>query len=284
MNPWKDCYSSTARYSAKGRIGKEETGSVDSFELVGVGGDYEVLHPFSYESGGFLSKEESGRASIVLNTQMAWNLFRSYEVLGAFVEINGTIYSVVGVVNDGTDMLSETVGTTKPRAYVQFSQLAALGNNGEVPQTTAEVNSTLTEEQLAVTCYEALLMDPINNIAYNDLVKAMTDSIGYTEDTSRLLVINNTGRFNVVSLFKKYFPLKKSYVGGEGLDVPYYERSARLAEQYVVFWAEALAVGIVLVIVGGCNIYAILHGKTPRHKKQDAEDDDEFETADEKTR
>ena len=98
------------------------------------------------------------------------------------------------------------------------------------------------------------------------------------------MLINNTDRFNVISLYKKYFPLKKSYAGGDGISVPFYERSARLAEQYVVFWAEALVVAIFFVIVGGCNIYAIFHGKDPRHKKEEAEDDDEFETADEKTR
>lgn len=284
VNPWKDCYSTTATYAAKGMINKEETGSVDSCELVGVGGDYAALHPFIYESGGFLQQDEPGRLSIVLNTQMAWNLFRSYQVLGAFVEINGTIYSVVGVVNDGTDELSETVGATKPRAYIQFSQLASLANGGFMPTNSMETDSAVKEEDLAITCYEVLMMDPIKNIAFNDLKKALSDTVSYSEDTSKLVLINNTDRFNVISLFKKYFPLKKSYVGGDGISVPYYERSARLAEQYVVFWAEALVVGIFFVIVGGCNIYVIIHGKKPRHKTEEAEDDNEFVEADEKTR
>ena len=284
VNPWKDCYSTTATYAAKGMINKEETGSLDSCEIVGVGGDYASIHPFIYESGGFLQQDEPGRLSIVLNTQMAWNLFRSYQVLGAFVEINGTIYSVVGVVNDGTDELSETVGATKPRAYIQFSQLASLANGGFLPTNSMETNSAVKEEDLAITCYEALMMDPINNIAFNDLKKALTDTVSYSEDTSKLVLINNTDRFNVISLFKKYFPLKKSYVGGDGISVPYYERSARLAEQYVVFWAEALVVGIFFVIVGGCNIYVIIHGKKPRHKTEEAEDDNEFVAEDEKTR
>ena len=284
VNPWKDCYSTTATYAAKGMINKEETGSLDSCEIVGVGGDYASIHPFIYESGGFLQQDEPGRLSIVLNTQMAWNLFRSYQVLGAFVEINGTIYSVVGVVNDGTDELSETVGATKPRAYIQFSQLASLANGGFLPTNSMETNSAVKEEDLAITCYEVLMMDPIKNIAFNDLKKALSDTVSYSEDTSKLVLINNTDRFNVISLFKKYFPLKKSYVGGDGISVPYYERSARLAEQYVVFWAEALVVGIFFVIVGGCNIYVIIHGKKPRHKTEEAEDDNEFVAEDEKTR
>ena len=284
VNPWKDCYSTTATYAAKGMINKEETGSVDSCEIVGVGGDYASIHPFIYESGGFLQQDEPGRLSIVLNTQMAWNLFRSYQVLGAFVEINGTIYSVVGVVNDGTDELAETVGATKPRAYIQFSQLASLANGGFMPTNSMETDSAVKEEDLAITCYEVLMMDPIKNIAFNDLKKALSDTVSYSEDTSKLVLINNTDRFNVISLFKKYFPLKKSYVGGDGISVPYYERSARLAEQYVVFWAEALVVGIFFVIVGGCNIYVIIHGKKPRHKPEEAEDDNEFVAEDEKTR
>ncbi|MBR3033708.1 MAG: hypothetical protein IKH92_11895, partial [Clostridiales bacterium] len=122
-----------------------------------------------------------------------------------------------------------------------------------------------------------LLMDPIKNIAYNDLVQAMGDTIGYSEDKSELQVFSNTSRFHVTSLWKKYFPLKKSYTGGESLQIPYYERSARLAEQYVVFWAEFLVVGIVLVIGGGGYIYAIFHGKETRHKREeDSEDEHEI--------
>ena len=117
-------------------------------------------------------------------------------------------------------------------------------------------------------------MDPIKNIAYNDLVQAMADSIGYSEDSSELQIICNTSRFHVTSLWKKYFPLKKSYSGSDMLQIPYYERSARLAEQYVVFWGEALVVGIVLVIAGGGYIYAIFHGKETRHKREDDSEDD----------
>ena len=277
VNVWKDCYSASARYPAKGFLEKDETGSVDSCEIVGVSEDYAILHPFCYESGGFLPDEDGDRYTIVLNTQLAWNLFHSYQVLGAFVEVNGISYQVVGVVNEGKDDIAETTGVTEPRAYVQFPQLASLINGPTTASSSDEVDTLVHDTDLAVTCYEVLLMDPIKNIAYNDLVQAMSDTIGYSEDKSELQVFSNTSRFHVTSLWKKYFPLKKSYTGGESLQIPYYERSARLAEQYVVFWAEFLVVGIVLVIGGGGYIYAIFHGKETRHKREeDSEDEHEI--------
>ena len=273
-NVWEDCYSTTAKYSAVGILNDENTGSVDSCEIVGVGGAYGIVHPFLYESGGFLNAEGNDRFSIVLNTQLAWNLFHSYEVLGAFVDVNGIQYQVVGVVNDGKGALAETTGGTKPRAYVRFESMVNLANGSRIAVTSSDVEDQVKEEDLAVTCYEVILMDPIKNIAKNDLVSALSDNVGYSEDSSELLIINNTDRFNVLSLFKKYFPLKNSYTGGEGLDIPFYERSARLAEQYVVFWAEALVVGILCIIVGGGYIYAIFHGKETRHKREDESEDD----------
>ena len=277
VNVWKDCYSASARYPAKGFLEKDETGSVDSCEIMGVSEDYAILHPFCYESGGFLPDEDGDRYTIVLNTQLAWNLFHSYQVLGAFVEVNGISYQVVGVVNEGKDDIAETTGVTEPRAYVQFPQLASLINGPTAASSSDEVDTLVHDADLAVTCYEVLLMDPIKNIAYNDLVQAMSDTIGYSADNSELQVFSNTSRFHVTSLWKKYFPLKKSYTGGESLQIPYYERSARLAEQYVVFWAEFLVVGIVLVIGGGGYIYAIFHGKETRHKREeDSEDEHEI--------
>ena len=277
VNVWKDCYSASARYPAKGFLEKDETGSVDSCEIMGVSEDYAILHPFCYESGGFLPDEDGDRYTIVLNTQLAWNLFHSYQVLGAFVEVNGISYQVVGVVNEGKDDIAETTGVTEPRAYVQFPQLASLINGPTTASSSDEVDTLVHDTDLAVTCYEVLLMDPIKNIAYNDVVQAMGDTIGYSEDKSELQVFSNTSRFHVTSLWKKYFPLKKSYTGGESLQIPYYERSARLAEQYVVFWAEFLVVGIVLVIGGGGYIYAIFHGKETRHKREeDSEDEHEI--------
>lgn len=274
VNVWKDCYSAAANYPVRGYLDKKQTGAVENCEIYGVSDDYAVVHPFCYESGGFLPDKDGDRYSIVLNTQLAWNLFRSYNVLGSFVELNGAYYQVVGVVNDGKGEIAETVGATKPRAYVQFSQLAALANGPVSAKTSDELDNLVHDTDLAVTCYEVLLMDPINNIAYNDLTKAMSDTIGYSEDSSSLQVFSNTSRFNVISLWKKYFPLKKSYSGGESLQIPYYERSARLAEQYVVFWAEFLVVGIVLIIAGGGYIYAIFHGKETRHKREDDSEED----------
>ena len=269
VNLWEDCYSAMANYPVQGYLDKTRTGAVEKCEIVGVGGQYHVVHPFRYESGGFLPDENGDRYTIVLNTQLAWNLFHSYQVLGAFVEINGSMYQVVGVVNEGSDTIAETTGVTQPRAYIQFKQLANLANSSETPITSDDLDNSVKPEDLAVTCYEVLLTDPINEIACNDLTDALSDNIGYSADTSSLIIINNTDRFNVIRLFKKYFPLKNSYPGGDGFTVPYYERSARLAEQYVVFWAEALICGCVLVIAGACNIYAIFHGRHTKHEREE---------------
>lgn len=277
---WLESYFSSAFYRAYGYIDKTEQGAAERVEVVGIGGDYATLHPFRYESGGFFSDGESDKYSIVLNTQLAWNLFHSYQVLGAEVELNGVIYQVVGVVCEGDDMIAETTGVTKPRAYVHFNQLANLANGGTVTQISSEQDQSVKPDDLAVTCYEALLTDPINNIAYNDLLAVLTENIGYSDDSTTLEIINNTDRFFVTRLYEKYFPLKESVNRIDGLHIPFFERSARLAEQYVVFWAEMLVVCGIVIICGLCGIYSTLHGRKTKHalpKEEDTGDVSESE-------
>lgn len=274
VNLWEDCYSSTANYPVVGYIEQEQQNSASSCEVVGVSGAYDVIHPFRYECGGFIT-DNIDQYSVVLNTKLAWILFHSYQVLGAYVDINGTYYRVVGVVCEGDDTIAETTGVTDPRAYVQFNQLVHLANGNSVAETTDDLKDKITEKDLAVTCYEVLLTDPINNIAYNDLIASMTDTISYSDKSTGIQVINNTDRFNVIRLWKKYFPLKKSYEGFDGMQVPYHERSARLAERYVVFWAEALIISGVVLIGSLCNIYAIFHGKNSKHRIVEEDEEEE---------
>ena len=272
---WLDSYSSSAFYRAYGYIDKTEQGAAERVEVVGVGGDYATIHPFRYESGGFFSDGESDKYSIVLNTQLAWNLFHSYQVLGAEVELNGVMYQVVGVVGEGDDTIAETTGVTKPRAYVHFNQLANLANGGSIAQNSSEQEHSVSEDDLAVSCYEVLLTDPINNIAYNDLLAVLTENIGYSDNSTTLEIINNTDRFFITRLFGKYFPLKESVSQVDGLHIPFFERSARLAEQYVVFWGEVLVVCGIVIICGLCGIYSTLHGRKTKHAlpKEDDQDD-----------
>ncbi|MBR3056533.1 MAG: ABC transporter permease [Clostridiales bacterium] len=267
---WMDCYSSTAFYPVNGFVGKELQGSVPGCEIVGVGGAYGTIHPFRYESGGFLETEMNNSYTAVLNTQLAWNLFHSYDVLGMTVEIGGIRYDVVGVVCEGDDEIAEATDVTKPRAYVYFPELAKLINRSSMPtamNADGDKATGVKKEDLAITSYEALLADPIKNIAYNDLIKALTDTIGYSKDTCTTLeIINNTGRFNVLRLKDKFFPLKSSVSPINGITVPYQERSARLAEQYVLFWAEVLIVSGIALITGLGGVYCALHGRKTKHE------------------
>ena len=270
---WRDCYSSFAYYPAEGLIDNTQTGSTQRCEVVGVSGDYEVVHPLRYECGGFLPGEEGDQTAIVLNTKMAWNLFHSYDIAGAFVKINGFVFQVAGVVNEGDDAIAEKTGVNDARCYIAFPMLVKLANGPESPVTSLDKDNSVKLEDLAVMNYEVLMVDPINNIAKNDLVEAMTQSFGYNKESLDIQVINNTDRFNVITLWKKYFPLKNAYTGFANMTLPFHERSARLAEQYIVFWAETLVASIILMLTSGGYIYAIFHGKKTKHAKVEEEDD-----------
>ena len=99
VNPWKDCYSTTATYSAIGRINKEKTGTVDSCEVVGVGvegshGDVEDVGVFLrfghfLDGGQQLILERFEQFDLlVLNVQLAGG----DEVLQTLVEFHQFVF------------------------------------------------------------------------------------------------------------------------------------------------------------------------------------------------
>ncbi len=64
----------------------------------GVGGDFFTFHPLKLLSGSYFDGEDLNKDGVVIDENVAWQLFGSNNVAGMYVEINGVQYPVRGVV------------------------------------------------------------------------------------------------------------------------------------------------------------------------------------------
>lgn len=266
VEQWADAYSSSFRATLSPIIGGDVLDDRFEASVVGVAGQYTLFHPMEHFSGSFLTPESIQPDSIVLNDQLAWNMFRSYDVVDQAVEINGREYMIVGVVREGRHSAHVEAGASRPRAYVHFEELKYLQSSeiGEQPSDyyindsldyydLDNVTNQTSLEEIAVMYYEVVLPDPIRNIAYNDLKNAI-DS--YSESTQNFLIINNTDRFRLSRLLRDYFPIGEQRIERNAFECPYWEISAQIAEDQIrLGWTIMGASIIVISISALCACY-----------------------------
>jgi hypothetical protein len=186
-----------------------------------------LVHPIPLKSGGYLNPVKTMVAEsdgedpyqIVIDENVAWNIFGGNDVAGMKVWMGGRIFTVMGVVAAAENKTEEMAYGNFDGVYVPYAAFAKMGI-----------------ENAPITCYEAVMPNPIPNYAYNALAEAcdvteMTDSekeqlrstlfFGDTE------VLENTNRFSIPSLYKYVKSKKYMTMRTDSISYPYWENIAR---------------------------------------------------------
>ena len=266
---WIDAYSSEATCT----VVKEQTELVPSTSaevtLTGVAGDYYLFHPLQIISGAFLSDDTLDPKKIVIDKELAFKLFGYYDAAGQQLTINQRVYTIVGVVQQGSTTIDKKTTGDLMHAYVLFDELAYLSagdagtgtgstviSGGTITNTNANVNSdaqgAVDSSNLAVTCYEAVLPNKIDGIAMQNLKSAM-ESAGKV--TKNFLYEDNTSRFSLLRLYNTLFPIGETAMERQNYELPYWERSAQMAESVAAFWWIIEIGGIFTVLSSGIAFY-----------------------------
>jgi hypothetical protein len=262
---WIDAYSSEATCT----VVKEQTELMPSTSaevtLTGVAGDYYLFHPMKLISGAFLSDDTLDPKKIVIDKELAFKLFGYYDAAGQEVTINQREYTIVGVVQlDSTKIDKKTTGDLM-HAYVLFDELAYLSagdadtgiagsaNSGTaVTNTNTDTQDSADPSNLAVTCYEAVLPDKIDGIAMQNLKSAM-EAAGKVN--KNFLFVDNTSRFSLLRLYNTLFPIGQTAMERQKYELPYWERSAQMAESVSTFWWIIEIAGVLSVLSSGIAFY-----------------------------
>lgn len=192
-----------------------------SVTAVGVGNDFFLFHPIPLLSGGYISGEDLNHDRVILDENLAWALFGSNDIVGMQLWVENRIYVVAGVVAVDEGSLYKTAYGTGNRMYVTYETLKE------------------QQERLKITCYEAVMPNPISNYAFYALKSAcgqeeMEDSETLKDAEKNPLnfdsceVIENSNRFESMKLLEnltesRYRSMKTNSVG-----YPFWENIARV--------------------------------------------------------
>ncbi|MCQ2532740.1 MAG: ABC transporter permease [Saccharofermentans sp.] len=247
---WEDCYSSTIKSNVATIADSSENEiSVNAdCEIVAVGGNYQIFHPFRYLSGGFLPEVCTDANQIVLNDVLAWRFFNSDDVIGSKVTLWGQTFTVIGVVSEPSSSIDKKVDTTTPRAYVYFSAMEKYTVSGDESE---DISS-----EYAIQCYQAMLPEIVKGVAVNDLKTALPT---YTETNPQMYVVSNTDRYGVLRIWDDMVPLGEKAGILSNYELPYWERAAWLTTQYIFAYIVVITLGFILLFIG--IIMIVMHFK-----------------------
>ena len=196
---YDDAYSGSATISVTS--GKTSI----SVKTIGVGGDFFLFHPLQLRSGSYLTGSDYMNDRVLLDEELAWALFGSYDVAGMSIQVGERTYPVAGVVHRESDFASKKAYQDGPGMFMSYDALNAI-----------------TETKIST--YELVMPDMISGYA-ESVVK---DKFPVGDGT----VVQNTGRYGVVRLAKVLASYGARSMNTQGIIYPYWENAARLTEDY----------------------------------------------------
>lgn len=212
---WSD---TVGQYSVRGEAyGRSEA------VVTAVGGDFFLIHNFTLLDGAFFSDEDIMQDGIVIDRNLAWSLYGSWDIAGMSLTIGNTEYYISGVIEvPETDEERACAGDI-PRAYVSYDG-ASLLLSGE---------TGAAETFRSISCYEVIMPDPVENFAYELMSGCCESYAGNAE------AVCNTGRFDTMRRLKALKSMKTLGVRESGVEYNYRENASRIAEyelSYMYLW------------------------------------------------
>ena len=194
---WADAYSAT------GKVNISSDRSSVEVSAVGVGGDYFLFHPLKLVNGSFFSGSDIMKDYIVIDQDIAWQLFGSNDVAGQIVTINNIPHIISGVIEREEGRLAESAGLNAPIAYVSYETLDLYGTN------------------YGLNTYEVVMPNPVSSYAKN----YVAENIGV--DENEVEVVENSTRFDLFNRFKLLTQFGTRSMSNKAIIYPYWENIAR---------------------------------------------------------
>lgn len=188
-------------YSSESNVSIRSNRASMNANVTITGGDFFIIHPLKLIDGSYYSDSLITDEHIVIDENAAWKLFGSTDVAGLEVEINGTAFTVTGVVKP-----EDNEEYTSPHVYMPMSVYERAGNAPKI------------------TCLEFILPNPVSGFALGLVEKTVSVS------ESNIEITDNSSRFNMMSLYSYIGNFKSVLVGKKLISYPYWENIEKLVE------------------------------------------------------
>lgn len=234
----------TYAYSGYGSISisasNDKYHQISNANAIGVGGDFFVFHPVRLLSGSYFDKNDLMKDTVLLDSNSAFKLFGSSDIVGMQVMIGNKIYYVSGVYEVIEGRLPQKAGCSDGFIFLYYPEL---------------VKNGFSE---GISCLEFVSNEPYKGYLYG----FMNDASNTGFDSAKVKVVENSRRFE----FDKIWAYVISEWGARSMQsapivYPYWENLARGYEDICggILIAEYVLFIIIMLIL--CNYFSILYKK-----------------------
>lgn len=198
---WADAYSAPGKLTLVGNSGQTEV------NVIGVGGDFFLFHQLQLVSGSYFAGSDLMQDKIVVDEDVAWQLFGSNDIVGQQVTIGGVPHLICGVIKRDSGRLNDSSGNGSSIVYVSYE--------------TLQKNLTMQGRDIAINHYEIVMPNPVKDFAMG-IVK---ERIGVAEQEMEL--VENTTRFRMLPMLQIIRDFGMRSMNGKAIIYPYWENIAR---------------------------------------------------------
>jgi hypothetical protein len=239
-------------------VGKSEA------ELTAVSGDFFFFHDFQLLSGSFFDDEDIMHDGVVIDEQLAWNLYGGNDIIGMNIYINNVKLFVSGVIKiPDTDPEQRCIGET-PKAYLSYDAAEMLMGEKSSGSEMESEQSTVKFDK--VTCYECIVPDPVDNFAYNTIDKTVGETY-----KGKVSVVNNTKRFSPDVRRKAFKNIDDYAIRKDKVVYPFWENASRIVEVKLSMMygirRYLLAVPVITLIWLAIKVFILFERKKAGMKK-----------------
>lgn len=246
--PFADAYSSSMGTVT---VKSDLTGKSDA-DLTAVGGDFFLFRNFELINGSFFSENDLMQDGAVIDRNLAWSLYGSYEVSGMNLYINGVKFYISGVIELPDTGSEKHCAGKLPKIYISYdgaSGLSMLSDDSADSGKTSEDIPDLPDVTgfKDITCYETVLPDPVENFAYNAVKAQFSES--YKDKCS---ILKNSVRFSPSARAKAFRKISDYAIVKKNINYPYWENASRLIEfrlSFIYFFRRLLFAVPVLTLL-----------------------------------
>jgi hypothetical protein len=210
-------------YSAQGIINITfEKKTAEKITAIGTEGDFFLFHPLELVSGSYYMPDAIMKDQIVIDEDLAWQLFGSNDVAGEMVTIGEVPHYVAGVVKREEGKLRTAAGQSVGIAYISYDSLCKYG----VILSGRTENTELSEDGVnanigGINCYEVVMPGPVDGI----VAKIVKESAAL--DDKYISVVDNTARFSFFALMEVIMSYGTRSMWNQAIYFPYWENLAR---------------------------------------------------------
>ena len=234
-------------YCAQGQASLTfEKRTAENASAIGVAGDFFLFHPFTFVSGSSFSGDDIMKDSIVIDEDMAWQLFGSTDIIDQCVQIGGVPHYIKGVVKREKGRIAKASGLNKSYVYMSYDSLSKYGTvlSGRVNSKEISEDGASAQEG-GINCLEVICPNPVKGLA----AKITKEALGVQDEF--VSVIDNTDRFSFFSLIAVIRSYGLRSMWNKAIYYPYWENLARGYEDILatILFVRMICMLVVIVLV-----------------------------------